>query len=272
MVSVRWTGAAGLEFTHNGQTILIDPYPSRPGKLKLFFGRLTPDIRAIETYLVKLPGELSAIIVGHTHFDHALDIPEFSRHFDGPLVGSLSLEKLMAMHDMPGRVTICEGGERVELPGDAAVTMIPSMHGLVVFGRIPYPGDIDPSGKRPLKASQYRHGAVYMPKLEMEGKIFLHAGSANFIESELHGHHCDVLFMCVPGWKKVPAYSTHLLEITKPKIVVPFHFDDFSAPIHAHLKHRTLPFVDMRGFLQRIRQSAPDIEIRLPQPFETMTF
>ena len=272
MVDVRWTGAAGLEFTHNGQTILIDPYPSRPRKLKVFFGRLSPDISAIKSYLEQLPGDLSVIIVGHTHFDHALDVPEFSRHFDGPIVGSPSLEKLMAMHDMPGRVVVCEGSTRIDLPGDAAVTMIPSMHGLVLFGRIPFSGDIDPSVQRPLKASQYRHGAVYIPKLEIGGKIFMHVGSANFIESELHGHHCDVLFMCVPGWKKGPGYSTRLLEITKPKIVVPFHFDDFTAPVHTQLKGRTVPFVDMKGFLQRINQTAPDIEIRVPQPFESMIF
>ena len=100
--------------------------------------------------------------------------------------------------------------------GNAAVTMIPSTHGLVAFGRIPYPGSIDPSGRLPLIAREYRHGEVYMPKLEMGGTIFMHAGSANLIESALNGHHCDVLFMCVPGWKKVPAYTTHLLEIVKP--------------------------------------------------------
>jgi hypothetical protein len=32
MTSVRWTGAAGLEFTEGEQTILIDPFHSRPGK------------------------------------------------------------------------------------------------------------------------------------------------------------------------------------------------------------------------------------------------
>jgi len=272
MVSVRWTGAAGLELTHNDQTILIDPYHSRLGKLKVFFGRLTPDIDAIENYLGKLPGKLLAIIVGHTHFDHALDIPEFSKHFDGPLVGSLSLENLMARHGMPSRVTICEGSKRIDLPGNAALTMIPSMHGLVVFGRIPYQGDIDPSGQLPLKAREYRLGAVYMPKLEIGGVIFMQAGSANFIESELDGHHCDVLFMCVPAWKKNPAYSTHLLKILKPQITIPFHYDDFSAPIRPHMKFPTLPFVDLAGFLKRIRQSAPDTEIRIPKPFETMTF
>ena len=38
------------------------------------------------------------------------------------------------------------------------------------------------------------------------------------------------------------------------------------------MKAPTLPFVDLTGLLKRIRQSAPDIEIRLTQPFETMTF
>ena len=138
MVDVRWTGAAGLEFTYNNRTILIDPYLSRPGKLKVFFGHLSPDITAIDNYLEKLPGNLSAIIVGHTHFDHALDTPEFSRHFEGPLVGSHSLEILMAMHNMPGRVIVSEGDRRIELTGEAAVTMIPSVHGSVLFGLIPY--------------------------------------------------------------------------------------------------------------------------------------
>lgn len=269
MVDVRWTGGAGVEFTHNSETILIDPYPSRPGKLKVFFGRLSPDIKAIESYLGQLPGKLSAIIVGHTHFDHALDVPELSKHFDGPLIGSRSLEKLMALHNMPGRVVVCEGRTSIELPGHSALTMIPSMHGPVMFGRIPFPGDIDPATQPPLKASQYRCGAVFIPKLEIGGKIFMHVASPNFIESELHGHHCDVLFICVPGWKKVPGHCTRLLEITRPSIVVPFHFDDFTVPIHTQRKPRTLPTLDMKGFLRRIKQSAPNIEIRLMQPFQT---
>jgi L-ascorbate metabolism protein UlaG (beta-lactamase superfamily) len=39
MVSIRWTGAAGLEFTYEGNTWLIDPYLSRVGKVTMFFGR-----------------------------------------------------------------------------------------------------------------------------------------------------------------------------------------------------------------------------------------
>jgi L-ascorbate metabolism protein UlaG (beta-lactamase superfamily) len=272
MVNVRWTGAAGLEFTHEGLTILIDPYHSRLGKLDVFFKTLRPRIDAISGYLEALPGKLSAIIVGHTHFDHALDIPVFAKHFDGPLIGNSSLQALMDMHGMSGRVTVCRGGERVELPGGAVVTMIPSIHGLVAFGRVPYPGEINPSGRLPLKAGEYRHGTAFIPKLEIGGKIFMHVGSANFIQSELEGHHCDILFMCVPGWKKITGYITRLLQIVKPKIIVPFHYDDFSAPTSLKKQAPTLPLQDMAGFLREISRSAPDAHIIQARTFESLSF
>jgi len=272
MVHVRWTGAAGIELTHKGQTILIDPYHSRPGKLELVFMPLKPKAVAVEKYLDKLPGKLSAIIIGHTHFDHALDVPEFAKHFDGSLIGSKSLEALMRMHGFSERVVVCSGGERVELFEGAAVTMIPSRHGLVVLGRVPYPGEIDPLGKPPLKASRYRLGTVFMPKVELGGKIFMQAGSANFLESELKGHDCDVLFMCVPGWKKVPEYTTRFLQMVRPKAIVPFHYDDFSVPLRRRTKTPNLPLLYMQRFLRRILESAPDAEIRLLQPFESTIF
>jgi len=272
MVNVRWTGTAGLEFTHEGQVILIDPYHSRPGKFQVFFRHVSPKTDVINKYLESLTGQLSAIIVGHTHFDHALDIPVFAEHFYGPLIGNASLDTLMTMYGKSGRVTVCKGGERVKLPGGAVVTVIPSTHGLVAFGRAPYPGEINPADRLPLKSNEYRHGTVLIPKLEIGGTVFMHMGSANFIESELEGHYCDVLFMCVPGWKKIPGYTTRLLQIVKPKIIVPFHYDDFSAPMSPDMKTPTLPLQDMAGFLKKISQSAPDAEIRQVRPFESMSF
>lgn len=40
MVSVRWTGAAGLEISHEGAAYLMDPDVARPGKTAVFFKRL----------------------------------------------------------------------------------------------------------------------------------------------------------------------------------------------------------------------------------------
>jgi len=271
-IQVRWTGAAGIEITKDRKTILIDPYHSRLGKREAFFKRLVPRPGVIEKYLETLPGELSAVIVGHTHFDHALDVPEIAKRFDGPIVGSRSLETLLTLHHMPGRVTIPEGCKEIDLPGDATVTMIPSAHGLVAFGRAPYAGDIDPGGSVPLRARQYRHGKVAMAKLKVGPVTFVHAGSGNLVESALEGHRCDVLFMCVPGWKKVPRYCTRLPDLLRPEVIIPFHFDDFSAPMKENGDAPALLFQDMKGFLHRISRGAHRAEIRVVRPFESMVF
>jgi L-ascorbate metabolism protein UlaG (beta-lactamase superfamily) len=178
----------------------------------------------------------------------------------------------MVMHGMPGRVIVCKGHERVQLPGGAAVTMIPSRHGLALFGRTPYAGEINPSGRLPLKASAYKHGTVFAPRLELDGKVFMHIGSANFIESEFEGYSCDVLFMCVPGWKEFHGYTTRLLEIVKPKIIVPFHYDDFTASISKNMKARTLPLQDISGFQKKVSESAPNAEIIKARLFENISF
>lgn len=271
MVSVRWTGAAGLEFTYRDQTILIDPYHSRPGKFEIFFLPVRSRSSAVENYLEKLPGRLSAIIVSHTHLDHALDISEFARRYEGPLLGSQSLDELLKINHQSGRTCICKGLKHIKLNENTIVTMIPSRHGLVAFGKVPYPGEIIPTKFR-FKASDYRHGMVFIPKLEFGGITFMHLGSANFIASELKGHQCDVLFMCVPGWKKISGYTNQLLEIIKPKIIVPFHFDDFSAPLPINKVARNLPFQDMSGFQRQIKKTLPQVEFRIPVTYQPINF
>ncbi len=270
MVTVRWTGAAGLEFTHEDRTVLMDPYLSRKGKIDLFFRGLSPVPAAIEDYEKRIPGNVSAMIVSHTHFDHVLDVPDLARRFQVPLLGSRSLDALMGMHGMTGRVRVCEGGERVELPGGDAVTMILSRHGRVVLGRVPYPGEIVPGGRLPLKAGAYGHGTVFLPRLEMGGRVFLVAGSADFIESELPGQSCDVLFLCVPGWKRVPEFTTRLPALVKPRIIVPFHYDDFTRPLAPNMSSPKLPFQDLPGFLERLSEQAPEAEVRVIDTFEAL--
>jgi len=272
MVSVRWTGAAGLEFTHEGKTWLIDPYLSRVGKASVFFGRPQADREKISRYLDSLPGKLQAVIVGHTHLDHALDIPEIIRRFPVPLVGSGSLETLMALHGIPGRVTVCKERTCIDLPGGAVVTMFPSLHGLVLFGRAPYAGEIEPGQRPPLKASNYRHGRVFIVRLEVGEKSFLHVGTANLIDGELEGQTCDVLFLCMPGWKMIRNYHGRILSRVRPKIVVPFHFDDFSAPLSKDCRAPSVPLRSEKRFLDRIAEEAPDARIVHPALFQPMAF
>jgi L-ascorbate metabolism protein UlaG (beta-lactamase superfamily) len=160
----------------------------------------------------------------------------------------------------------------VDLPGGASVTMIPSLHGLMLFGRAPYPGEIEPGQRPPLKASAYRHGHVFNILLEMGGTSFLHVGTANLIDGELDGQTCDVLFLCMPGWNMIQNFHGRILSRVRPKIVIPFHFDDFSAPLSQDHRAPSVPWRSERRFLDRIVEEAPDARIVYPALFQPMEF
>ena len=272
MVQVRWTGAAGLEITHEGKTWLVDPYYSRWGKWKIFFGRVNPRIDRIDQRLAELPGDLQAVMVGHTHFDHALDIPPIAHRFDGPVVGSASLDALLRSCGQPDRVTVCRGGERLTLPGDAAVTMLESRHVSGFLGKTPFSGEIEAADHPPVKAAHYLQGCNFICLLEVGGVTFAHSGSANLLDEALVGRTCDVLFMAQPFWKNTRDYHRRLVGTLKPRVVVPFHFDDFTKPLTRDDRAPVLPLLGTAEFMAKLREAAGDAEIIVPETYETMEF
>ena len=188
-----------------------------------------PNEQRIDRYLESLPAPLSAILVGHTHVDHALDVPAFARQSDCAILGSRSLDTLLRAHGLPDRVRVCRAGETLALGEDLSVRTIASAHGRVVLGRVPYPGEVAADLRPPLRAGAYRHGTVYAFKVELGGRTLVHVGSAHVPPARIGP--CDVLFVCVSGWRRVPDFVPRLLEAVQPEGVVPFHWDDFTAPL-----------------------------------------
>jgi L-ascorbate metabolism protein UlaG (beta-lactamase superfamily) len=270
MINVKWTGAAGIEFRSLQKTLLIDPYHTRCGWVDMLFRPLTPDKARIKTAL-RESGIVSGIVISHTHFDHAMDLPEIMPFLKGPLIGSPSLKTLMEKSGNGHRIMVCHGKESIDLD-PFQVHMVLSVHGRVILGRVPYPGEIDPAATLPMKAGDYKVGTVFSPLIRINGVSFLHVGSAGFTERELAGHRCDVVFLCVPGWKRIPGYPEKILEITQPESVVLFHYDRFFSPFTPKKPTPALPFSDLQGLVEKIRFFSPKIEIRIPQLFETMMF
>ena len=92
-VELRWLGTAGFALRAEGTTILIDPYVTRVPLGALIRRRaIPPDERAIARWI----DAADAILVGHTHFDHALDTPAIAARFGCKAYGSSSLAQLMA--------------------------------------------------------------------------------------------------------------------------------------------------------------------------------
>jgi L-ascorbate metabolism protein UlaG (beta-lactamase superfamily) len=271
-VAGRWMGTAHIELSLDGGIVLIDPYVTRASKFSIFLRPLEADRASVESYTDSLDGVVRAVLVGHTHFDHALDIPALAGRTQAAILGSASLDALLDISGLPGRVTVCRPQERTPAGDGITVTMIPSLHGLVLSRLLLLEGEIDRAWKPPLRANRYRLGAMHSVKVEMGGITFLHIGSAGFLEGELAGHTCDVLFLCAAGWKSRPGYPERIVGIVRPSCIVPIHYDDFSLPLTPGRDFRMIRSADIHGLTGRLKRIRPNLEIRLPAPGERLSF
>ena len=91
-VDVTWLGTAGVLVSDGRTGILIDPYVSRSGMLKVLLGSaLSPDRELVRQWVGRLgAGSIQAVVVSHSHFDHALDAPFFALETGALLMGSES--------------------------------------------------------------------------------------------------------------------------------------------------------------------------------------
>src|SRR5215218_8535461 len=78
-LEVEWLGVSGYRLTYEARTLYIDPYFTRVPLSYLLRRRAAlPDRETIDRFL---PGteDVVGVLVGHTHWDHAVDAPEIAR-------------------------------------------------------------------------------------------------------------------------------------------------------------------------------------------------
>ena len=199
-VRVVWLGTAGFAIESGGHVVLVDPYVTR-ATLGSLVTRVTPNVGAIARYVPRA----DAIVLGHTHFDHALDVPEIARRTGARVFGSRSAAALCRAGGIPeDRVEVVErewDGTPVEREvGPFELRFVPSAHSRFLFGRVPAPGDITDCSDVPVRASGYRCGAVFGVEIRVAGRTIFHMGSAEIVDGNVPPMHVDLLLMCVAGW------------------------------------------------------------------------
>ncbi len=239
-LELEWLGTAGYRMTYAGHTLLIDPYLSRvplSAVLRRETALVDPGTHA--ALLDTSMGAVAGILVGHTHFDHAVDVPALSRTLDAPVYGSDSLVRLMALHGMRERAVEVRPHHRYEL-GPFTVTFVPSLHSKLLLGfKVPFDGALSCEHLDHLSASAYKCGAIYGIRIEVGGTTFYHQGSANLIDDELPYGGIDIFLAGIAGRSFTPDYWQRILRRLQPSVVVAGHFDDFFRPISAPMGFTT---------------------------------
>lgn len=246
-LELEWLGTAGYRITHAGHTLLIDPYLSRV-PLAAVLGR-KPALADPATHAALLDsslGEVVGIVLGHTHFDHAIDVPQLSGRLDAPVYGSDSLVRLMALYGMRERAVEVRPHQVYEL-GPFQVSFVPSLHSKLVLGfRVPFDGALSCEHLDHLSPSAYRCGPVYGIRIQVAGITLYHQGSANLIDQEIPSGGVDIFLAGLAGRSFTPGYWPRVLRRLQPSVVVASHFDDFFRPLSAPLGFSTN--VNLAGF------------------------
>ncbi len=235
-LSIRWLGTAGYELHCDGFTLLIDPYLTRAGLGRVVAGKLHPDTATIDR---EIRGA-DAILVGHSHFDHVLDVPYIATRTGATVYGSRSTANLMASAGLPAdRIVTFEAGRVAEFEiGPFRVAAVPSVHSKFVLGRVPQPGDIPCTCELPMSGRGYRCGDVFSFAIRVAGIDLYHLGSADLVDDlvTVGPDGVDVLLMCIAARFATPDFAARALRATQPRLVMPMHYDNFLRPLDRPLQ------------------------------------
>ena len=233
-MELQWLGTAGYRIAWQRHSLYIDPYLSRVPLSTLLRRRTAlPDAAVIDRVLVQETNQVAGVLVGHCHFDHAIDAPEIARRYNAPALGSKSLVRLMALHGLTHLAREVEPRRVYEL-GPFTIRFIPSLHSRLVLGHsVPSDGELTCEHLDALSPMAYRCGQVWAMLIEVAGIRIYHQGSANLIDDEVPAGGVDLFLAGIAGRRFTRDYWLRVLRRLEPKWIVASHFDDFFRPLDA---------------------------------------
>jgi L-ascorbate metabolism protein UlaG (beta-lactamase superfamily) len=158
------------------------------------------------------------------------------------------------LRETSGREDIASGAMRVR--------GLPSKHGKVLFGRVPFPGDITEPPAWPPRTRDLRHGLVLNWLVKVGDFSLVHVDSAELINEELQGHQADVVCLCAAGWHTRPDYVADAVRILKPRFVFVCHWDTMLTPLSQPMQ--MIPGLKLAALLQEVRRHGVE-PLLLPQ-------
>ena len=264
-LELEWLGTAGYRITYEGHTLLIDPYLSRVPLGDVLRRRVAlPDPVLNEPLLRADLGEVAGILIGHTHFDHAIDVPLLARSLSTRAYGSDSLVRLMGLHGIADRAVEVTPRRRYEL-GPFTVRFVPSLHSKLLLGyKVPYDGALSCEHLDALSPAEYKCGLVYGIHIEVGGTTLYHQGSANLIDDQVPTDGVDIFLAGIAGRSFTDDYWNRILRRLQPSIVLASHFDDFFRPLAAPMGFSTN--VNLTALPDEVHAVSRDIAVGALEP------
>lgn len=275
-VTVTWLGVAGI-YVEDGDTgILIDPFVSRGSMTlrRVAFNRpLVPEIGTIsKTSNLIGADDAAAVIVTHTHYDHAIDAPDFASHADAMLYGSASMGRIADSHGYSDFQPVEIGqilGAKHGL-GKFEVEFREGRHGGVVMGFVPDRRTVRTQFGLPGRRTNYQVGTVFSLVIGHPAGTIVYTGTAGVNEGMFEGVKEEgapvVAVLTLTGRDDTTAYLRETVGRTGASTVVPIHFDDLFRPPEQPI--RILDQADFEDFVEVLSTEHRGARLR-PLPINT---
>ena len=259
-VRVQWLGTAGFALEHDGFVVLVDPYLTRASLARCVTSALRPDPAAVARWAPRA----DAIVVGHTHFDHVLDVPAIALATSAKVFGSRSAVTLCRASGVPEAQIVdvereAGGQPAVAEVGPFRLRFVPSAHSCFMLGRVPFPGDIADCEDVPMRTERYRCGAVFAVEIRVAGRTIVHVGSAELLPAPFEAKEPDLVLLCTAGWTSSPDLPERVARALSPRAVVLSHWDDFFRPLDREA--RMLPAMAVPRLVERLSRATREAKV-----------
>jgi L-ascorbate metabolism protein UlaG (beta-lactamase superfamily) len=262
VIEIRWLGTAGIELRQDDQVLVVDPYLTRFPVWRTWVGRVRPNRELVSEKIRRC----DHVLVTHAHWDHIMDVPDIVRNTGAAAFGSTNSCRLLAACGVPlEKIQEIAAGDELVLDG-FRIEVLPSKHMKVPsFGPRPLAADLN----LPLKARDYCMDSQFSFRITVGGWRLLTSPGVRPEDAVP----ADVLFV-IP--KHDREFYASLLERVQPKVVIPYHWDDFFRSVNKPLRPFWQPprwawpplrRMDPAGFRRDIEQIAPGTSVLEPQVF-----
>jgi L-ascorbate metabolism protein UlaG (beta-lactamase superfamily) len=245
LLRIRFLGHATVAIELDGTKLLTDP---------VLRGRISALMRCSSLPRDASTDPVDAVLISHMHHDH-LDVPSLRRL--GPDMRLLVPRRAGAFLARRGFRDAREmrAGEAVEI-GTVRVVATPASH-------IGFRGPFGP------------HGGCLGFIVEGSARVYF-AGDTNLFPEMAALGPVDVALLPIAGWGPIlgpghldPLEAARTLRLIRPKIAIPIHWGTF-APIGIHLRHWPYLVNPPLDFAAHARQIAPEVEVLVLEPGESV--
>jgi L-ascorbate metabolism protein UlaG (beta-lactamase superfamily) len=232
-ISWGWSGIAGVYLTDGKTHLFFDPVFSRPSIPQILLGSTYEiDENYVRSELTEMGiSKLDGIFIGHSHFDHSLDMHVINKMVGGKIHGTQSTAFLAEAHGLrDDQYQIVKNGDEIIL-GDFKVRIVDSEHGKILGFYEYQGGELNaPLGRKPDLSDYVMGGSFSFYVTHPEGEFFVHQASrtSDEIKKLLKDRTVDILFQGIANRKSSQdLYEGIVNQAKEVKLVVPIHHDNF---------------------------------------------